>query len=337
MSKPLVSVVLPVRNGQPYLQEAIRSILGQSLRNIELICIDDGSSDSSARLLDELRDPRWILVRHPSPRGLSATLNEGMRLARGRYVARMDADDISHPRRLERQARFLDANPTVDVVGTWARTLGMKPAQNWRYPTNNAQIQAEMLFNSALVHSSVMMRKSAILNKKAWYGLKVERAQDYELWTRPGLNLKLANLPQTLLSYRLHAGQVGQNFGAGQQKTASQVRRRQLVGLGIKATKPELDLHSAISRWQFGIGTAYIAKVERWLTKIWEANQVTGIFGPVALAEALEKRWQAACRAALPRRRAAWDVYAGSSLGRRGSADPAGRAAFWAKAHLLWR
>lgn len=337
MSKPLVSVVLPVRNGQPYLQEAVRSILGQSLRNIELICIDDGSSDSSARLLDAIRDPRGVLIRHSSPRGLSATLNEGLRVARGRYVARMDADDISHPRRLERQARFLDANPMVDVVGTWARTLGVKPVQNWRYPTSHPQIQADMLFNSALVHSSVMMRKRTILNKKAWYDLKVERAQDYELWTRPGLNLKFANLPQALLSYRLHTGQVGQNFGAGQQKTAAQVRRRQLVRLGIRATRLELDLHSAIGNWQFGAGAAYLTKVERWLAKIWEANQAASIFTPAALAEALEKRWQAACRAALPRRRAAWDMYAGSPLARRGSAALAGRAAFWVKAHLLWQ
>lgn len=337
MSKPLVSVVLPVRNGQPYLQEAIRSIWDQSFQDFELICIDDGSSDSSTHLLNQIHDPRWILLRHSSPRGLSTTLNEGIRIARGRYVARMDADDISHPRRLERQVRFLDANPAVDIVGTSARTLGIEPAQNWRYPTNDAQIQAEMLFNSVLVHSSVMMRKSTILRNGAWYDPAVDRAQDYELWTRPAARLKLANIPQVLLSYRLHTGQVGRNFSLGQQRTARQVRRRQLGRLGLRATKAELDLHSAISVWQFGTGEAYIGKVERWLTKIGEANQTTGIFNPIALSKTLEKRWQSACRAAFPQRQAAWDVYISSPLGRPGSVDQLARMAFWTKAHLLWR
>jgi glycosyltransferase involved in cell wall biosynthesis len=332
--KPEISVVLPVLNGQAYLQEAVDSILEQTFSNFELICIDDGSTDDGVFIMERIRDPRWKLVRHKKQKGLSYSLNEGIRIARGKYVARMDSDDICHPRRFERQVQFLNRNPKVDVLGTWAKTLGARREQTWRYPEDNARIQAELLFNSAIVHSSVMLRRARFVQRGIAYDVGVQRAQDYELWTRPAAGLRFANLPEALLTYRLHSGQVGKAYGKQQQQVASLVRERQLRRLGLRPSKAQLSLHNAIGSWQFKADEWHLREVEAWLQCIGKANKVSRVFDRQALQDALEARWWAACRAALVANGNAWKIYASSVLAnssRRGFVE---KSLFWAKAQL---
>lgn len=322
---------MPVYNGLPYLQEAIDSILSQTLSDFEFICIDDASTDGSADLIAAVQDPRWRWTRNRKRSGLSITLNRGLAMARGVYWARMDGDDISLPRRLEAQAAFLDTNPAISMVGAWAQTVGLPSEQIWKVPATSEEVRAELLFSSAFIHSTVMLRRSDFLSKRLRYNPAVKRAQDYDLWERAARELRFANLQKVLLRYRIHAGQVGHAFGAEQAQTAAVVRARQLKRLGLRATQRELTLHNGMATWKFETNSAYLRRAEAWLRSIERANQCKTLYDVDALRSVLERRWWAACRAAAVHNKDAWRLYAGSPLARGGRRSLADKAIFWLK------
>lgn len=322
---------MPVYNGLPYLSDAINSILSQTLDDFEFICIDDGSTDGSTEVISGVQDPRWRWVRNKKRGGLSKALNRGLRMARAAYWARMDADDISLPRRLESQTSFLDANPNVSMVGTWAQTLGLPKEQVWKLPAKTEEIHAEMLFNSALVHSTVMLRRKDFLSKGLRYDPAIERAQDYDLWERAARHLRFANVQKVLLHYRIHASQVGHTFGAQQAETAAEVRARQLRRLGFRAGKRDLELHNQISRWEFETSGTFLRRTEAWLRGIEQANRRTKLYDGHALSTTLERRWWAACRSAAVHNKQAWRLYNDSRLAEGALRNFADKAIFWVK------
>jgi glycosyltransferase involved in cell wall biosynthesis len=327
----LVSVVLPARNGMPLLQEAVESILSQSFANWELIIVDDGSTDATAAYLSSLDDERVRVLTNRKSLGLSASLNKGIKAAHGKYIARMDHDDISLRERLANQHDFLEANPKVDILGTWAKTQGLTKEQIWRYPTQDEDIRSELIFNSNLVHSSVMLRAAKLKRYKLAYDPKIARAQDYELWSRFAGRLRFANLDQVLLHYRIHAGQVGRRHGREQQAVAAAVRGKLLTQLGLKPSATQHKLHNAISMWQFPASKAGLGAVEAWLSTLLNANDRLSFFPKAAFRRALEERWWHACRASVSLGRVVSQVYASSPLAAAGWAD---RVLLWAKAEL---
>ena len=203
-TQPAVSVILPIYNGAAHLAEAIDSVLAQSFGDFELIAIDDGSADGSAAIAREAADARVRLVVQQN-RGLAATLNRGLELARGRYVARQDHDDIALPGRLARQVAYLDQHPDVAMVGTWAAILGASPDQEryHRHPCDAASLRFALLFDNPFVHSSVMAR-TAVLREAGGYTTDPARQppEDYELWSRVARDHDTANIPEVLQCYR---------------------------------------------------------------------------------------------------------------------------------------
>lgn len=203
-AKPKISVILPVYNGQDHLTEAIDSVLSQSFSDFELIIVNDGSTDGSAAIIEELDDSR-IRFFQKSNKGLAATLNRAISLARGEYIARQDQDDVCLPSRFERQVAFLDANPDVGMVGTSAeiRVGNERTNRYLKHPIDNASLKFGLLFDNHFVHSSVMIRRS-VLEGLGGYSEDSARQppEDYELWSRVMKKYKLANLPEVLLAYR---------------------------------------------------------------------------------------------------------------------------------------
>jgi hypothetical protein len=201
---PLVSVILPVRNGGGDLPKAIDTVLAQTLADIELIVINDGSTDDTAAELDRQRDPR-VRVVHQANAGLAASLNRGISFARGRYVARQDHDDWARPTRLEKQTAFMEANPDCALVGTRADIwVGDRPTGRAHdHPADDAALRFELMFDNPFVHSSIMMRASAL---RAVGGYATDPArqppEDYELWSRLMRRHRVANLPERLTVYR---------------------------------------------------------------------------------------------------------------------------------------
>ena len=209
-ASPRVSVVMPVFDGERYLEEALDSILGQSLGDFELIVIDDGSTDGTAGILEERarRDERLHLF-HEEHRGLIAALNQGCGLARGTYIARMDADDVAMPDRLERQVAFLDRHPAVAVLGGAVRVIGGNGtfSHEWHPPAEDRQIKDMLRRSNLFTHSAVMMRKDAF-DAAGGYRKPFLHAEDYDLWLRMADRFELANLAEVIACSRIHPGQV---------------------------------------------------------------------------------------------------------------------------------
>jgi len=224
-SKPLVSVVLPVYNGEEYLADAINSILAQTFSDFELILIDDGSTDGSPKILHayEQRDPRVrVIVREN--RGLVTTLNDAIDIARGKWIARMDQDDIALPHRLKCQLEWLETTG-ADISGSWVRRFGSSDKRLIRVRQTDEAIKIEILFCSPFAHPAVMMR--AELVKHLRYDIACEKAEDYDLWERAAeAGWKMTNVQQVLLMYRVHATQISSKAAMSQQQVSLQIQRR---------------------------------------------------------------------------------------------------------------
>jgi hypothetical protein len=199
-----ISVVLPVYNCPAYVGIAIESILNQTFEDFEFLIIDDGSNDETPEVLKRYNDPRVRHIRHEN-RGLAGTLNVGIELALGKYIARQDQDDISLPDRLERQFAYMEEHPECGLLGTWAQIMeGDRLVQRFhRHPADPSAIQYALLLNNPFVHSSVMIRKS-VLEKAGGYSTDPARQppEDYELWSRLARQARVANLPEVYLHYR---------------------------------------------------------------------------------------------------------------------------------------
>lgn len=204
MISPKITVLLPVYNGAADVEQAVLSILAQTYTDFELLIINDGSKDNSAEILARLHDPRIRLV-HQENMGLAATLNRGIALARGRYIARQDQDDLSLPTRLDKQWAYLESNPDCALLGTRAEIwVGDTRSDRMHdHPIEYGHILFDMLFDNPFVHSSIMMRRDAVVQIGS-YSTDPSRQppEDYELWSRLARRFKVANLPDRLLVYR---------------------------------------------------------------------------------------------------------------------------------------
>lgn len=220
---PLVSVLLPIYNAEKYLHDAVRSILNQTFRDFELIAFDDGSTDCSLQILRDLAaiDSR-IRVYTRANQGLVPTLNEMVGLARGEFLARMDADDICMPQRFEIQIAFFKANTDHAVVGTKALLMNelglfLGPLEQ---PMDHESIDRDHLHgHCSIVHPSAMMRRASLL-KVGGYREQFNSAEDLDLWLRIAEIGYVANLPNVLIHYRIHSGSISATSGATQRLSA---------------------------------------------------------------------------------------------------------------------
>ncbi|MBR1605192.1 MAG: glycosyltransferase [Alphaproteobacteria bacterium] len=221
--KPKVSVLMPVYNTkEEYLREAIESILNQTFRDFEFLIIDDGSTNNAKEVIWSYRDRR-IKYFEQENRGLIYTLNKGLELCKGEYIARMDSDDISLPERFEKQVDYLDEHPETGLVGSLIKTF---PQENIIYIKEYSKY-LDMIKGNQVAHPSIMVRKS-ILEK---YHLKYENylhAEDYELWTRMIKYTELYNLQEVLLNYRCHNDQISSAFSEIQQETTKKIKQNML-------------------------------------------------------------------------------------------------------------
>lgn len=204
MSEPLISVVLPVYFGERYLRESVESILTQEFSNFEFIIFDDGSKDSSRKILESYDDPRIRLIFQENA-GLPETLNRAIALCQGRYIARQDHDDISLPSRLQKQFEFLEANPSFAMVGTGADIWSedMVSQRQHAHPSDFPTLRFELLFNNPFVHSSLMFR-SRVFQEVGLYSTDPARQppEDYEFISRIARRYPVANLKERLVIYR---------------------------------------------------------------------------------------------------------------------------------------
>ena len=206
-SQPLISVLMPMYNASAYLRESLESVLNQTFTMFELLVIDDGSTDDSAAIVRSYLDERIRLI--SNMHDFISSLNKGIDASIGKYIARMDADDVMLPHRLETQFNFMESNSDVDICGSWAACFG-ESQMILKYDTEHIKIITNMLFANPLAHPTVMMRRSIFeKNAELRYSVDYPYAEDYKLWTElAGKGFRFSNIPNVLLRYRRSNAQV---------------------------------------------------------------------------------------------------------------------------------
>ncbi|URR34733.1 glycosyltransferase [Thermosynechococcus sp. HN-54] len=239
---PTISVILPVFNSDQYIELSIKSILHQSFNDFELIIINDGSSDNSFEILSSYAkiDPRIYLI-HQDNKGLIYTLNKAIEIANGRYIARMDADDLALPKRLESQLKFLEENK-LHLCGSSVQLIGAGIG-SWHYPHSHEGCEAELLFGVPFAHPSVIGRSEVF--KELRYSAEWSLVEDYDLWQRAWVvGFRMGNVPEVLLRYRVHRKQTSALYRRQQAQNSQRIRSRhwqQLLSakLGISPTEAQ--------------------------------------------------------------------------------------------------
>lgn len=206
-----------VYNGATYLAEAMRSILGQTYRDFELLVVDDGSTDDTAAILASCRDPRLRVLRNERNLGLTRSLNIGLRSARGKLIARHDADDVSREDRLEKQVRAFNVAPDLAVVGTAVRVMDHQgrivAGAPWARCRTALAIRWQLMFESPFAHGTVMYRRDIVADTLGGYDETFRTSQDFELWSRVVPRHPTTNLLERLVDFRVHAASASSRYG----------------------------------------------------------------------------------------------------------------------------
>ena len=219
MTIPSITVLMPVYNAARYLPQALESIISQTYRDFELLVINDGSTDDSERILASCDDARLRVVK-TSNRGVSASLRLGMRLANGHYVARMDADDVALPNRLEVQKNLLDSNPEITVAHSLVDRIdaeGRIVEPRYGELRNDVETKWTLLWQNAVFHPTVMLRADDLKRSRINYRKETRIAQDFELWNRVAMVGSFYMINDVLLQYRLHDEKVSRPENAARQ------------------------------------------------------------------------------------------------------------------------
>jgi len=229
---PAISVILPVYNGEKYLREAVSSILNQTFNDFEFIIVNDASSDNSHTIIQSYTDDRIIYLQNSENQGLVGALNRGIRLSTGKYIARMDQDDIAMPERFKRQFEFMESHPGFIICGTQVEVF--EGPGKLSYPLYDEECRIELIFAPPFAHPTVMILSSVLKNNNIFYREKFKDAEDYGLWTEISLYGKMANLPFIGLLYRRHSTQYTNTFKEGMSSISENIRKNYLDCLSIR-------------------------------------------------------------------------------------------------------
>ncbi|MDC0255706.1 glycosyltransferase [Bacteriovoracales bacterium] len=283
LKNPLLTVLLPVYNAEKYIKESISSILAQTFEDFELIIIDDGSTDKSKEAISSFKDKRIRFFKNNTNLKLINTLNKGIKLARGKYLARIDADDICFPKRFQKQISFLENNKNVAILGTDIEFIdksGNYFGKGVVHPQSHNEIKWGLQRRCCIYHPTTMVNLEKVKNE-FFYSEQFVHAEDYELWLRIAKNYRLANLPEVLLKYRVHSSSITQKFST--QATQSMLQALSTHRLE-DYTETQIDtirfpwklssveeLNSLLKKWKASclhfIKISDVTEKEAWLIK----------------------------------------------------------------------
>jgi len=244
---PAITVLMPAYNAAATIGPAVASILAQTFSDFELLIIDDGSTDATVQVVSSFADRRITLLRNPENLGLILTLNRGIELARGRYLARMDADDLSLPDRLACQYRLMEARPTV--VACSSRTVDFARHRLPRYHLREAgheALLARMVVEPPLSHPASFVRRATLVNHGLRYDPRYPHCEDYRLWFELSQVGRLSNVQRVLLRARVSEGSVSQRY-AEVQATVARGLRREIIADFARSTGLAVELPNTIT------------------------------------------------------------------------------------------
>ena len=277
--KKKISVIMPFYNTPvPILREAIESILNQTFRDFELVIIDDCSTDESADYLKSINDERVRIIRNTVNLGVTKSLNVGLSEAKGKYIARMDSDDISFPERLQKEYEYMEAHPDTVMCGSRVELFGSRSGFGIK-PINDTEIyRATLLFRyPGPMHPTIFLRHEALLTYGVRYNENLKYAQDYDLYAKVTPLGKIYIFPEPLLKYRTHEKQISSTGRDIQMECAKATQRRLLAELLGDISEKELEMHYTHS-CGYDLGCVINEEIAAWYDKIAEANKTAKIY-----------------------------------------------------------
>lgn len=294
---PLVSVIMPVFNSEKYLDEAILSILNQTYSNFEFIIINDGSTDNSLDIIKRfaVQDKRINYISREN-RGLVFSLNEGISYSKGKYIVRMDSDDISLPTRIEKQVNLMEKNPHIGVCGTSVESFDNNLNKRLSLKkTNSSYLKAQLVFSPCFAHPSVIIRKSLLLDNNIRYDESFKNIEDYDLWAKVSDLADFSNIREVLLRYRVLETSItrtANNDRAQRYQTSKRIFDYFLKDLNLNNSSIESEIHFQLSSNTWLRNTSLnLNDVSTYLNKIETANEKYNKFSKINLKRVMGKRW----------------------------------------------
>ena len=301
MNQPLVSVLIPCYNVEKYVEESLGSILNQTYRNLEIIAINDCSKDKTGEILERMakEDSRIRVIHNEENLKLIRTLNKGITLCNGEYIARMDSDDISLPTRIEKEVQFLEDNKDHDIVSTlfYAFPSGNPNKRSLHHnPLNDDELKAYLLFKSGICHPAVMMRKRIFTELGLSFETQYLHVEDYALWSEAIYKTKLANLNEGLLLYRVHQQQISSLYEDLQMENAKKVYKIHCTHLGLPTNDEFIDVYASVAETvPRHSSLAYLDKCEDFMLSLIELNEKKPFCNAAYLRYLLSIHWLRLC------------------------------------------
>lgn len=293
---PKVSVILSAYNAEKYIAAAVESILKQTFSGFEFFIVNDASTDKTGEILKSFTDSRIIIINNPENLGVAVSANRCMDMAKGEYIARMDADDISLPRRFELQVKLLDENPQTGICGAWLRTIGTGKNYTEKYAQTSGEIKFRMLLENPFAQPVIMMRKVFFDKHTLRYEPSYFPSEDYELWARAIRFFDGANIPEVLLYYRIHPENASNTKKEKQMKDTDSIRIMQLKHLVGEINGAEELVFLKLLKKSGGSGREFIDTAGSLLLKMRTANAEKKIYEAEYLNPFISSCWSYACK-----------------------------------------
>ncbi|MFB3387295.1 glycosyltransferase family 2 protein [Flavobacterium sp. LAR06] len=286
---PQISVIIPVFNAGPFLKESIKSILNQSLSNFELIILNDKSTDNSLDIIKELQslDNRIIIIDKLENVGPANLRNEGINAAKGKFIALMDADDISLPTRFEKQLEILEKNPEIGVCGTWFTFFGSTKNKTIKHNTNHDAIKVSFLHSCNIGNPTVMFKKEVLGHLK--FDNEYVPAEDYDLWSRLLSKTNFCNIPESLLNYRLHDNNISKTKIENTERSVKKIKINQLRNLEIDAEDSKIEFYLNAVSFKKGLSPEEIIETITASHFLFSQNEKLGYFNQELLQKHIIK------------------------------------------------
>lgn len=285
-----ITVLMPVYNAEKYLNEAIDSILNQSYKAFDFLIINDGSEDTSEKIILSYKDQRIRYIKNEENLGIAATLNKGIDLIDTDYIVRMDADDIAVAERIKIQKEFMDTHPEIGVSSSYLEIFGNEKGV-WTMPLENAEIKASLVFGSSIAHAPAIIRTQILKKNNIFYRNVFPYMEDYDLWYRLKDITIFSGLPKVLYLYR----RLEHNVTIKNQSTSLERLKNfytvLLKDMGIQPTEEELLLHCGLGKETLPPTKENLKKYKKWLEKLTQFNNKLKIYPAISLEKVIISKW----------------------------------------------
>jgi len=295
---PKVSVIMTTYNGEKYVAKAIQSILNQTLKDFELVVVDDGSTDNTVSIIKKLRDqdPRIQFFQNEKNQGISFSTNRAIEKSVAPYIAPLDQDDIAEPNRLQIEFDFMEKHPDFGFVGGWTSLIDEYDRSlrvTYKSTLTPLMIPGTLLFVNCFDNGSTMIRKEALPNGEVYRNMSP--AQDYDLWLRIDTKWKMWNMPYVFLNYRIHPNNTSTVQRIKRKEVVRTMLREALMRIGIEPTEEELDIHYTSDMYYGEHLLQFFDNRDAWLQKVKKQNDIVQYYDRKAFEQVVALRWLNTC------------------------------------------